>query len=248
MGRRRTTLVSGIPWPGAALNSDHFKFSNVQNCQIIAFHFVFQRFHGWREDGGAEAGQGRYDQHLLCGLGASVREVPQVGVRDVTGQRKGIVVSAKNPWKRTFPLLPYTFDFRVFFFPVLLPPVFLLLLFSLRIMMLSVLKHTKTPVKFWFLKNYLSPTFKVGFYFILFYFLPLVLLWNSAGISSLMWKSSPMAAAFSLSNIDVKLKQKRAAGIGLLPDFSFKYSLVFMSKNNLCGRYCWLLKVLQFSG
>lgn len=30
-----------------------------------------------------------------------------------------------------------------------------------RIMMLSVLKHTKTPVKFWFLKNFLSPTFKV---------------------------------------------------------------------------------------
>lgn len=31
----------------------------------------------------------------------------------------------------------------------------------LRIMMLSVLKNTKTPVKFWFLKNYLSPAFKV---------------------------------------------------------------------------------------
>ena len=30
----------------------------------------------------------------------------------------------------------------------------------LRIMILSVLKNTKTPVKFWFLKNYLSPTFK----------------------------------------------------------------------------------------
>ncbi|GBM24555.1 UDP-glucose:glycoprotein glucosyltransferase 1 [Araneus ventricosus] len=30
----------------------------------------------------------------------------------------------------------------------------------LRIMMLSVLKNTKTPVKFWFLKNFLSPTFK----------------------------------------------------------------------------------------
>lgn len=29
-----------------------------------------------------------------------------------------------------------------------------------RIMMLSVLKHTSTPVKFWFLKNYLSPSFK----------------------------------------------------------------------------------------
>ncbi|XP_074155473.1 UDP-glucose:glycoprotein glucosyltransferase 2 isoform X1 [Sminthopsis crassicaudata] len=30
----------------------------------------------------------------------------------------------------------------------------------LRIMMLSVLRNTETPVKFWFLKNYLSPTFK----------------------------------------------------------------------------------------
>ncbi|XP_051938490.1 UDP-glucose:glycoprotein glucosyltransferase 2 isoform X2 [Hippocampus zosterae] len=30
----------------------------------------------------------------------------------------------------------------------------------LRIMMLSLLRHTKTPVKFWFLKNYLSPAFK----------------------------------------------------------------------------------------
>jgi UDP-glucose:glycoprotein glucosyltransferase len=30
----------------------------------------------------------------------------------------------------------------------------------LRIMMLSVLKHTNNPVKFWFLKNYLSPQFK----------------------------------------------------------------------------------------
>ncbi|XP_013148392.1 PREDICTED: LOW QUALITY PROTEIN: UDP-glucose:glycoprotein glucosyltransferase [Papilio polytes] len=30
----------------------------------------------------------------------------------------------------------------------------------LRIMMLSVLKHTKSPVKFWFLKNYLSPSLK----------------------------------------------------------------------------------------
>ncbi|CAG2166772.1 unnamed protein product [Oppiella nova] len=30
----------------------------------------------------------------------------------------------------------------------------------MRIMILSVLKNTKTPVKFWFLKNYLSPSFK----------------------------------------------------------------------------------------
>lgn len=32
----------------------------------------------------------------------------------------------------------------------------------LKIMMVSVLKNTKTPVKFWFLKNYLSPTLKVS--------------------------------------------------------------------------------------
>ncbi|KAM5179815.1 UDP-glucose:glycoprotein glucosyltransferase 2 isoform 5-T5 [Mantella aurantiaca] len=31
----------------------------------------------------------------------------------------------------------------------------------LRIMMLSVLRHTKTPIKFWFLKNYLSPRFTI---------------------------------------------------------------------------------------
>ncbi|XP_028405524.1 UDP-glucose:glycoprotein glucosyltransferase 1-like isoform X2 [Dendronephthya gigantea] len=30
----------------------------------------------------------------------------------------------------------------------------------LRIMMLTVMKNTKSPVKFWFLKNYLSPTFQ----------------------------------------------------------------------------------------
>lgn len=34
----------------------------------------------------------------------------------------------------------------------------------LKIMMLSVIKHTKSPVKFWFLKNYLSPTLKVSDY------------------------------------------------------------------------------------
>lgn len=34
----------------------------------------------------------------------------------------------------------------------------------LKIMMLSIIKHTKSPVKFWFLKNYLSPTLKVNYY------------------------------------------------------------------------------------
>ena len=32
----------------------------------------------------------------------------------------------------------------------------------MRIMMLSVIRHTKTRVKFWMLKNYLSPQFKVS--------------------------------------------------------------------------------------
>lgn len=31
----------------------------------------------------------------------------------------------------------------------------------MRIMMLSVMKHTKHPVKFWVLNNYLSPQFRV---------------------------------------------------------------------------------------
>lgn len=48
----------------------------------------FQRFHRWSQDRGAKAGEGRRDQYLLRGLGASVREVPQVSVRDLTGQRR----------------------------------------------------------------------------------------------------------------------------------------------------------------
>ena len=32
--------------------------------------------------------------------------------------------------------------------------------------MLSVLRHTKTPVKFWFLKNYLSAGFTVSLVFL----------------------------------------------------------------------------------
>lgn len=43
----------------------------------------------------------------------------------------------------------------VYFVPDTIPSYF-------RIMMMSVLKHTKSKVKFWFLKNYLSPSFKVS--------------------------------------------------------------------------------------
>ena len=35
--------------------------------------------------------------------------------------------------------------------------------FFRRIMMLSVMKNTKSPVKFWFLKNFLSPSLTVSF-------------------------------------------------------------------------------------
>lgn len=40
----------------------------------------------------------------------------------------------------------------------------------LKIMILSVLKNTQRPVKFWFIKNYLSPQFKVCLYCFLFSF------------------------------------------------------------------------------
>lgn len=39
---------------------------------------VIQRIHRWRSNRGAEAGEGRRDQHLLCSFRSSVREVPQV--------------------------------------------------------------------------------------------------------------------------------------------------------------------------
>lgn len=39
---------------------------------------VLQRIHGRRSNRGAEAGEGRRDQHLLCRFRSPVREVPQV--------------------------------------------------------------------------------------------------------------------------------------------------------------------------
>lgn len=40
----------------------------------------------------------------------------------------------------------------------------------LKIMILSVLKNTRRPVKFWFIKNYLSPQFKVVYVYDQFFF------------------------------------------------------------------------------
>ncbi|VDP91336.1 unnamed protein product [Echinostoma caproni] len=48
----------------------------------------------------------------------------------------------------------------VSFFLIPPPPFNPILSFAFRIMMLTVIRHTESPVKFWFLKNYLSPTFK----------------------------------------------------------------------------------------
>lgn len=128
---------------------------------------MFQRVHRWRKGRGAKAGEGRRDQHLLCGFGAPIWEVPQVGVREVTRQRKEDCRIKQKPWKLTSLLLMCTKTVLIlapFVLSALTPPVYLFFLL-LRIMMLSVLKNTKTPVKFWFLKNYLSPAFKVGFFY-----------------------------------------------------------------------------------
>uniref|UniRef100_A0A8D3DVH1 UDP-glucose ceramide glucosyltransferase-like 1 n=1 Tax=Scophthalmus maximus TaxID=52904 RepID=A0A8D3DVH1_SCOMX len=54
----------------------------------------------------------------------------------------------------------YTLD-HLTLLPALIPrPASQSFYLCFRIMMLSVLRHTKIPVKFWFLKNYLSPSFK----------------------------------------------------------------------------------------
>lgn len=137
-----------------------FWFKNL----ISNLSLLFQRLHRRSKDGGAEAGEGRRDQHLLCGFGASVREVPPVSVRDVTGKRKEDLSHQPKSLKTNIPSSYAYKDFFSFSAFVLSAHAFYSSL-PLRIMMLSVLKNTKTPVKFWFLKNYLSPTFKVGFLF-----------------------------------------------------------------------------------
>ena len=52
----------------------------------------------------------------------------------------------------------------------------LIVLCRCRIMMLSVLQNTKSPVKFWFLKNYLSPNFKVRHLLLQFFIMMLTFL------------------------------------------------------------------------
>lgn len=126
--------------------------------------FVLQRVHRWRKAGGAQTGEGRRDQHLLRCFGASVREVPQVGTKHVTRGRK-TTTSNKKSLKTNIPFCNVHKGFIDFSTFILSCYLFYSSCFPLRIMMLSVLKNTKTPVKFWFLKNYLSPTFKVGFLF-----------------------------------------------------------------------------------
>lgn len=66
----------------------------------------------------------------------------------------------------------------------------------LKIMMLSVLKHTKTPVKFWFLKNYLSPQIKVTYqvnvvqFGVTIFFLRIsCLIWRKSMVLNMSWCS-----------------------------------------------------------
>lgn len=95
-------------------------------------HWCLLRGRGGEEDWGCS-------QHLLSGLWTSVRALPEVG--------------KFSP----YTLLTCLISFKL---PPSVPPTPHFCLSS-RIMMCSVLRHTKTPVKFWFLKNYLSPSFKV---------------------------------------------------------------------------------------
>lgn len=97
---------------------------------------------------------------------------------------------------------------------------FYLLFFPLRIMMLSVLKNTKTPVKFWFLKNYLSPTFKVGFFF---FFLTLLLLENQPAshhwCEDFPWQLQLFSLSIvwcGLQTVVLKIEAKQAARMRFL--------------------------------
>lgn len=77
------------------------------------------------------------------------------------GRRRRQRGGKKDPKKRKSDMVVFFF----LFLPASTSPSALICLFPpSRIMMLSVLKNTKTPVKFWFLKNYLSPTFKVRWF------------------------------------------------------------------------------------
>lgn len=58
--------------------------------------FAIQGIHRRRNGGGAEAAEGRRDQHLLRGFGPSVRALPQVSIGDVSGWR-----TRQNPGKLT---------------------------------------------------------------------------------------------------------------------------------------------------
>lgn len=79
---------------------------------------MFQRIHRWRKARGAKAGEGRRDQHLLRGLGASVWEVPQVSVRDVTCREEGLSYQPKSLKTN----IPSSYVYKDFWFQCLCSP------------------------------------------------------------------------------------------------------------------------------
>ena len=103
--------------------------------------------HRWRlQEGWGGKAEGGRSQHIFCGLRTSVRALFEVGHLEFT-----------NTHTLPFQALLHA----AFLLSLILELILHSSLNHFRIMMLSVLRHTKTPVKFWFLKNYLSPSFKV---------------------------------------------------------------------------------------
>lgn len=168
---------------------------------------MFQRIHRWRKARGAKAGEGRRDQHLLRGLGASVWEVPQVSVRDVTCREEGLSYQPKSLKTN----IPSSSVYKDFWFQCLCSPssvatsVFILLppqdhdaVSSEKHQNSSqVLVPQELPV----------PDFQGR---ISFFFPPTCVILKISGLSSWMWRFSLTAGAFSPPVSYVSFKQERS--------------------------------------
>ncbi|XP_064106308.1 UDP-glucose:glycoprotein glucosyltransferase 1-like isoform X1 [Macrobrachium nipponense] len=101
------------------------------------------------------------DNEESGGLWNSITSMPIIGpiVEECCVMLKKINALAKTWWQSTFSSSSgeEDADEKVNIFSVASGHLYERFL---RIMMVSVLRHTKTPVKFWFLKNFLSPSLK----------------------------------------------------------------------------------------
>ena len=85
-------------------------------------------------------------------LGVGAVEVEEASTMSSTFSPWLLVICTRDLWGKQSRIFPWSF---------LLANEWELMVEMFRLMMLSVMKHTKSPVKFWLLKNYLSPQFKV---------------------------------------------------------------------------------------